>query len=55
VVLTVTDAGLQALKDKRDARTELRAHALAGGTFTTQELRQLAAAAPLMERLAHSV
>jgi DNA-binding MarR family transcriptional regulator len=55
VVLTVTDAGLQALKDKRDARTELLAHALAGGTFTPQELRQLAAAAPLMERLAHSV
>ncbi|MER6223236.1 MarR family winged helix-turn-helix transcriptional regulator [Streptomyces sp. 900105755] len=55
VVLTVTDAGLQALKDKRNARTELIARALAGGTFTATELGQLAAAAPLLERLAQNI
>ncbi|WP_329168940.1 MarR family winged helix-turn-helix transcriptional regulator [Streptomyces sp. NBC_01267] len=54
VVLTVTDAGLQALKDKRNARTELIARALTGGTFTPRELEQLAAAAPLLERLAQN-
>ncbi|WP_377273167.1 MarR family winged helix-turn-helix transcriptional regulator [Peterkaempfera sp. SMS 1(5)a] len=55
VVLTVTDAGLQALKNKRNARTELIAGALTGGTFTPAELEQLAAAAPLLERLAQSI
>ncbi|MGV9351483.1 MarR family winged helix-turn-helix transcriptional regulator [Streptomyces spiralis] len=55
VVLTVTDAGLQALKDKRNARTELIARALTGGTFTPTELEQLAAAAPLLERLAQNI
>ncbi len=55
VVLTVTDAGLQALKDKRNARTELIARALTGGTFTPRELEQLAAAAPLLERLAQNI
>ncbi|WP_030184024.1 MarR family winged helix-turn-helix transcriptional regulator [Streptomyces sp. NRRL S-813] len=55
VVLSVTDAGLQALKDKRNARTELIARALTGGTFTPTELEQLAAAAPLLERLAQNI
>ncbi|SEE18351.1 MarR family winged helix-turn-helix transcriptional regulator [Streptomyces sp. Ag109_O5-10] len=55
VVLTVTDAGLQALKDKRNARIELIARALTGGTFTPTELGQLAAAAPLLERLARNI
>ncbi|MCX4617501.1 MarR family winged helix-turn-helix transcriptional regulator [Streptomyces mirabilis] len=55
VVLTVTDAGLQALKNKRNARTELIARALTGGTFTPTELEQLAAAAPLLERLAQNI
>ncbi|MCX5357026.1 MarR family winged helix-turn-helix transcriptional regulator [Streptomyces mirabilis] len=55
VVLTVTDAGLQALKNKRNARTELIAGALTGGTFTPTELEQLAAAAPLLERLAQNI
>ncbi|MFF3564633.1 MarR family winged helix-turn-helix transcriptional regulator [Streptomyces sp. NPDC002574] len=54
-VLTVTAAGLQALKDKRNARTELLARALTGGTFTAAELEQLAAAAPLLERLAQNI
>jgi DNA-binding MarR family transcriptional regulator len=55
VVLTVTDAGRQALKDKRNARTELIARALTGGAFSPVELDQLAAAAPLLERLARNV
>lgn len=55
VVLTVTDAGRQALKNKRNERTELIARALTGGTFTQPELEQLAAAAPLLERLAQNI
>ncbi|MDN3356235.1 MarR family winged helix-turn-helix transcriptional regulator [Actinomadura sp. DC4] len=56
VVLTVTDAGLQALKDKRNARTELLARALtSSGAFTPAELARLAAAAPLLERLAQNI
>ncbi|MDI5964595.1 MarR family winged helix-turn-helix transcriptional regulator [Streptomyces sp. SL13] len=55
VVLSVTDAGLQALKDKRNARNELIARALTSGTFTPTELEQLAAAAPLLERLAQNI
>ncbi|WUH89029.1 MarR family winged helix-turn-helix transcriptional regulator [Streptomyces sp. NBC_00433] len=55
VVLTVTDAGRQALRDKRNARAELVARALTGGAFTPAELEQLAAAAPLLERLAQSI
>lgn len=55
VVLTVTDAGRQALKDKRNARTELVSKALTGGAFTAAELQRLAAAAPLLERLAQTI
>ncbi|WRZ88127.1 MarR family transcriptional regulator [Streptomyces sp. NBC_01007] len=55
VVLTVTDAGRQALKNKRNARTELIARALTSGSFTPAELEQLAAAAPLLERLAQNI
>lgn len=55
VVLTVTDAGRRELKDKRNARTELIAQALAGGAFTEAELEQLAAAGPLLDRLAQNI
>ncbi|WP_037912249.1 MarR family winged helix-turn-helix transcriptional regulator [Actinacidiphila yeochonensis] len=55
VVLTVTDAGRQALKDKRNARAELVTRALTGDTFSAAELEQLAAAAPLLERLAQNI
>ncbi|MFE2373859.1 MarR family winged helix-turn-helix transcriptional regulator [Streptomyces sp. NPDC059398] len=55
MVLTVTGAGHQALKDKRNARAELIARALAGDAFTPTELEQLAAAAPLLERLAQNI
>ncbi|MFF7329977.1 MarR family transcriptional regulator [Streptomyces sp. NPDC008150] len=54
VVLALTDAGRQALTDKRGARGELLARALADG-FTPVELEQLAAAAPLIERLAQRI
>ncbi|MFJ9374845.1 MarR family winged helix-turn-helix transcriptional regulator [Streptomyces sp. NPDC101455] len=54
-VLTVTDAGRQALRNKRNARAELLAQALTGGAFTPTELEQLAAAAPLLERLAQRI
>jgi len=54
VVLSVTEAGLRLLRDKRGARTGQLAQALSAG-FTAAELRQLAAAAPLLERLAQSI
>ena len=55
IVLTVTDAGRAALKRRRSARTEKLTAALTGGAFTDAELEQLAAAAPLLERLAQNV
>lgn len=55
VVLTVTETGIQALRNKRNARTELVAHALTGGAFTPSELERLAAAAPLLDRLAQNI
>ncbi|MFC1419037.1 MarR family winged helix-turn-helix transcriptional regulator [Streptacidiphilus cavernicola] len=54
VILNVTDAGRQELSEKRNARAELFARAL-GDTFTPEELRQLATAAPLLERLAQNI
>lgn len=50
-VITVTDAGRQVLRDRRNAHAELLALALGDG-FTPAELDVLAAAAPLLERLA---
>ncbi len=54
VLLSVTDSGRQVLQGKRNARTEQLAKALSAG-FTPAELRQLEAAAPLLERLAQSI
>ena len=54
VVLSVTDAGREILRNRRNARTELLAGALSKG-FTDAELEQLKAAAPLLERLAQSI
>ncbi len=51
VVLSLTDEGARVLRDRRDARAGQLASALAAG-FTGPELRQLLAAAPLLERLA---
>ena len=53
-VLTLTGAGQQVLRDKRSARVAQLARALSNG-FTPAELRQLHAAAPLLERLAQSI
>jgi DNA-binding MarR family transcriptional regulator len=53
-VVSATEAGLQLLRSRRNARTEQLAHALSSG-FTRAELRQLMAAAPLIERLAQSL
>ena len=54
ILLSVTDAGRQLLRDKRDARTEHLARSLAAG-FTREELAKLMAAAPLLERLAQGI
>jgi DNA-binding MarR family transcriptional regulator len=53
-VISLTGAGLQTLRDKRNARTRQMAQALSAG-FTPSELSQLKAAAPLLERLAQSI
>jgi DNA-binding MarR family transcriptional regulator len=53
-VLTLTEAGQRMLRDRRSARTRQLAAALAAG-FTATELEQLMTAAPLLERLAHSI
>lgn len=54
VILSITDAGLQLLRDRRNAKTEQLERALASG-FTPAELGQLMAAAPLLERLAQNI
>ena len=54
VVISLSEAGLQALRNKRNARIEQLARALSSG-FTRSELQQLMAAAPLLERLAQSI
>ncbi|HEY3763829.1 MAG TPA: MarR family transcriptional regulator [Gaiellales bacterium] len=54
VVMSLTDTGRRLLRDRRNARTEQLAQALASG-FTPAELDQLRAAAPLLERLAQTI
>jgi DNA-binding MarR family transcriptional regulator len=54
IVLSLTGAGRQTLRDKRSARTAQLAQALQA-SFTQPELDVLAAAAPLLERLAQSI
>jgi DNA-binding MarR family transcriptional regulator len=53
-VISLTKAGQRALWNRRNARTELIARALAD-EFTPAEIRRLAAAAPLIERLARTL
>ncbi len=53
-VISITGQGRQVLRDRRDQSTQRLAHALGAG-FTAPELDQLMAAAPLLERLAHSI
>ena len=51
VVLSLTAAGLETVQHRRSGRTELLAAALSEG-FSAEELALLAAAAPLIERVA---
>ncbi|MGH3286918.1 MAG: MarR family winged helix-turn-helix transcriptional regulator [Streptosporangiaceae bacterium] len=53
-VMSVTEAGLVALNDKRNARIAQLARALAA-EFTPAERGQLMAALPLIERLAENI
>jgi DNA-binding MarR family transcriptional regulator len=53
-VISATEAGLQTLRNRRNARTQRLAQALSAG-FTCPELEQLMVAAPLLERLAQSI
>ncbi|MEU9239026.1 MarR family transcriptional regulator [Streptomyces shenzhenensis] len=55
MLLSVTEAGAQALKDKRNARADLISRALTSSAFTQAELELLAEAGPLLERLAQSI
>ncbi len=52
-VLSLTRAGRQARRSRTDARTGQIAEALSG--FSRAELKQLMAAAPLLERLAENI
>jgi DNA-binding MarR family transcriptional regulator len=54
VVISITDAGADALRIRRTARTQQLAQALSAG-FTNLELSELMTAAPLIERLAHNL
>jgi DNA-binding MarR family transcriptional regulator len=54
VVLSVTEAGLDALRIRRNERTEQLAQALSS-RFSRSEIQQLKDVAPLLERLAHSI
>jgi DNA-binding MarR family transcriptional regulator len=54
VVLSITGAGRQVIQDKRNARTQRLATALSA-SFSPAELRQLRAAAPLLDRLAENI
>jgi DNA-binding MarR family transcriptional regulator len=54
VVLSITEAGRQVLRDRQGEHTQLLARALAAG-FTPGEVDVLRAAAPLLERLAERI
>lgn len=53
VVLSLTEAGGAALRDRRSARAQILASALAG--FSADERHHLLVAAPLIERLAEGL
>jgi DNA-binding MarR family transcriptional regulator len=54
MILSITESGLELLRNRRNRRTEELERALSAA-FTTAELKQLAVAAPLLERLANSI
>ncbi|MFE3654079.1 MarR family winged helix-turn-helix transcriptional regulator [Streptomyces sp. NPDC057579] len=53
IIMSLTEAGVEVLRHKRDARAQQLAKAL-GERFTDAELATLTAAAPLIERLGDS-
>jgi len=53
-VMSITDAGQQVLRDRRNESTRRLAQALSAG-FTSAELEQLMAVVPLLDRLAHNI
>jgi DNA-binding MarR family transcriptional regulator len=53
-VVSITTAGLRVRRSRRDARTQVLVRALSEG-FTRSELKVLATAAPLIERLAQQL
>ncbi|MGH2892763.1 MAG: MarR family winged helix-turn-helix transcriptional regulator [Solirubrobacteraceae bacterium] len=53
-VMSITDAGLDLLRSRRNAKVQQLARALSAD-FTPAERGQLAAVAPLLERLAQSI
>jgi DNA-binding MarR family transcriptional regulator len=53
-VMSITDAGLELLRSRRNAKVQQLARALSAD-FTPAERDQLAAVAPLLERLAQSI
>jgi DNA-binding MarR family transcriptional regulator len=53
-VMSITDAGRELLRSRRNAKVQELARALAA-EFTSDELDRLAAVAPLLERLAQSI
>lgn len=55
VVMSMSEPGQRALRDRRSARSEQVAKALVAGGFTRAELEMLMAAAPLIERLGESL
>jgi DNA-binding MarR family transcriptional regulator len=54
VILSITDAGVAVMRERRSARTQQLTEALMAG-FTPAELEQLRIAAPLLERLAENL
>ncbi|HEX7661283.1 MAG TPA: MarR family transcriptional regulator [Pseudonocardiaceae bacterium] len=54
VILSLTDAGRNVLRNRRTAKVETLAKALSGG-FSETELARLKVAAPLIERLAQRI
>lgn len=54
VILSLTELGRGVLRDRRTAKVQQLAKALATG-FTASELEELMAVAPLLERLAQSI
>ena len=54
VVMSITNAGLELLRSRRNAKVQQLARALSA-EFTPDELDQLAAITPLLERLAQQI